>query len=273
MPGERRRAAVLGHPVAHSLSPVLHRAAYRELGLDWEYERLDVTEAALPALLDGLDASWAGLSLTMPLKTSVLAYLDVRSPLVEITGAANTVVLAEGSRAGHNTDVVGIVRALEEIGVDRVERATVLGAGATARSALAALARLGVARAVAVARRPEAATGLDATAAALGVHLAVVPWGEAAAHLRAPVVVSTVPAGAADDLAGWVPESPGSLLDVVYEPWPTPLARRWLEAGGRVTSGVTMLLHQAVAQVELMTGRTPAVEPMRAALLEAARAR
>jgi shikimate dehydrogenase len=270
--GQRRRAAVLGHPIDHSLSPVLHRAAYADLGLAWTYDRIDVTTEALPALITGLDGSWAGLSLTMPLKHAVLALIDEADDVVVATGAANTVVLRDGSRWGYNTDVEGLVAALDERGAAR-GAATVLGAGATARSAVAALADRGAPRVTAYVRRPEAADDLRSTAIACAVDLDVRPWGEAAGGLAADVVVSTVPRGAADDLADLVPSRPGALLDVVYDPWPTALAAAWAARGGAVASGLDLLLHQAVGQVRLMSGRTPTLVRLRAALESAAAAR
>jgi shikimate dehydrogenase len=272
MRADPRRVAVLGHPVAHSLSPVLHLAAYAELGLDWSYERIDVTEDELAAFVSGLDASWAGLSLTMPLKHAVLPLLDTADVLVEVTGAANTIVLGPAGRAGHNTDVEGIRAALVDAGAGGEPVGAVLGGGATARSALAALAAHGVQEAVVAARRPEACDPLRATAQAVGLDLRVAAWEQAASLLALPLVVSTVPVGAADPLAVEVPARPGVLLDVVYRPWPTPLAAAWQAAGGAVASGLGMLLHQAVAQVELMTGRRPSPGPMRAALEAAAAA-
>ena len=267
-----RRAAVLGHPIAHSLSPVLHLAAYAELGLDWPYDRIDVTGEDLGRFLDSLDASWVGLSLTMPLKNDVLPLLDDVDPVALATGAVNTVLLAGGRRSGFNTDVDGIVVSLDEAHAGRGP-AVVLGAGATARSAVAALAERGTTQVTAHVRRPEAAVDLAHTAAAVGVELDVRPWSEAAGSLGADVVVSTVPRGAADGLAAAVPDSPGTLLDVVYDPWPTVLASAWLERGGVIASGLDLLLHQAVHQVRLMTGRQPSTDVLRAALAEAAAAR
>ncbi len=267
-----RRAAVLGHPIAHSLSPVLHRAAYRELGLDWSYDRVDVVGEELAAFLDSLDASWAGLSLTMPLKNDVLPLLDVVDPVALATGAVNTVVLADGRRRGYNTDVDGIVVSLDETHAGRGS-AVVLGAGATARSAVAALAARGTTSVTAHARRTPAAADLELTAAAVGVQLTVRPWSEAGGSLGADVVVSTVPKGVADELVPAVPDAPGTLLDVVYDPWPTALASAWLHQGGAVASGLDLLLHQAVRQVRLMTGRDPSTELLRTALLEAASTR
>jgi shikimate dehydrogenase len=268
----RRRAAVLGHPIAHSLSPVLHLAAYAELGLDWDYDRIDVTGDALADLLDSLDESWAGLSLTMPLKSDVLPLLDEVDPMAAATGAANTVVLDRGRRLGFNTDVDGIVETLDARDAAR-GTAAVLGGGATARSAVAALAARGATVVTAFVRRPEAVDDLHATATAVGCVLDVRGWADAAEGLRADVVISTVPTGVSDQLSSAVPDAPGTLLDVVYDPWPTALASAWSAHGGVVCSGLDLLLHQAVRQVRLMTGREATIAPMRAALLAATAAR
>jgi len=250
---------VLGRPIAHSLSPRLHRAAYAALGLDWTYDAVDCGEAELPALLDGLDASWAGLSLTMPLKQAVLPLLDEVSLLARDVAAANTVVLRDGRRSGANTDVAGVVAALREAGVTGAERPVVLGGGATARSALAALARLGAGRPVLVVRSEPRET--LAAAERLGVRPTLAAYDPAVLS-GCDLLVSTLPAGAADALAPHVGGIP-ALLDVVYDPWPTPLAAA---CRGTVVSGAAMLLHQAAAQVELMTGRPAPLEAMRAAL-------
>jgi len=250
---------VLGRPIAHSLSPRLHRAAYAALGLDWTYDAVDCGEADLPALLDGLDASWAGLSLTMPLKQAVLPLLDEVSELARQVAAANTVLLRDGRRTGHNTDVHGIVAALRAAGVTAAERPVVLGGGATARSALAALASLGALSPVLVVRSEPRET--MAAAGRLGVRPVLATYDPAVLD-GCDLLVSTVPAGAADLLAPHVADVP-VLLDVVYDPWPTPLAAA---CRGTVVSGAAMLLHQAAAQVELMTGRSAPLEAMRAAL-------
>ena len=247
-----RRAAVLGSPIGHSLSPVLHRAAYASLGLSgWTYEAYDVAEADLPGFVSGLDGSWAGLSLTMPLKAAVLPLLDGSSPVVEAVGAANTVLLREGRRLGDNTDVPGMVAALADAGVSRVDRAVVLGGGATARSAVVALAAV-TSEVTAYVRSPERAAGLAAAAAAGGVRLSLVPWSAAPDGLRAPLVVNTTPVGAADRLVP--PGRPGVLFEVLYDPWPTPLVAAWRAQGGLVVDGLALLVHQAVLQVGLMTG-------------------
>lgn len=262
-----RRAAVLGSPVAHSLSPVLHRAAYEQLGLEnWTYERYEVDEEGLAPFLDALDEQWAGLSLTMPLKRAVIPLLDEVSATARSVESVNTVLLHEGRRIGRNTDIPGMVTALRERGTSRVERAAVLGAGATASSALAALAHVCEGEVAAYVRSEERAREMRGWGERLGVKVRTAPWAEATEALTAPLVISTTPAGAADALAGRVPDRPGTLFDVLYDPWPTPLAAAWAERGGTVVSGLDLLVHQAVPQVELMTGREPApLEAMRAA--------
>lgn len=262
----RRRAAVLGHPITHSLSPVLHRAAYRQIGLDWDYEAHDVDEAGLPGFLDGCGPEWAGLSLTMPLKRAVLPLLDDVSELVEVVGGANTVVMGPAGRVGHNTDVTGIVEALRGIGAEPGP-AAVLGGGATAASALAALDTLGCRAVVVHARRPEAAAGLLPVAERLGLDLEIAGWPAALpTRGQASIVVCTVPAEAAAGLVGRVPDDPGWLLDVSYSPWPPPLVAAWRTAGGRAVAGDEMLLRQAVEQVRLMTGSVPDAATMGTAL-------
>lgn len=267
-PEEHRRAAVLGSPIAHSLSPVLHRAAYAELGLgEWTYDRFEVDEAALPGFLGGLDGSWAGLSLTMPLKRAVIPLLDEVSDTAASVEAVNTVVFTEDGRClGDNTDIPGIAAALRERGVTEVGSAAVLGAGATASSALAALAGICTGEVTVYVRSEARAAEMREWGERLGVAVRTADWSRAAEALTAPLVIATTPAGAADALAGAVPERPGALFDVLYEPWPTPLAAAWSARGGAVLGGLDLLVHQAVLQVERMTGcpRAP-LAAMRAA--------
>jgi shikimate dehydrogenase len=249
------RAAVLGSPIAHSLSPALHRAAYRWLGLDWTYDAVECTETELAALLTRCSAEgdWAGLSLTMPLKTVAFGLVDAVDRVAELTAAVNTVVFAAGRRVGSNTDVPGLVAALAERGVRSPRSVAVLGGGATARSAVAALGEMGVAGATAYVRRPEASADLVETGLRCGVAVRLAPWAEAADGLGSDLVISTAPPGAADPLAAALPSSPGALMDVVYQPWPTPLARAWGAAGGVAVGGLDLLVHQAALQVRAMT--------------------
>jgi len=277
-----RRAAVLGSPIAHSLSPVLHTAAYAALGLDgWTYSAIECDEAGLPGLLASCDSAgqggrppqtplgspWAGLSLTMPLKRAVLPLLDRTEPLAVEVGGANTVVFSGGQRHGYNTDVPGLVAALAEAGVTSPAGATILGAGATACAALAALRATGLAAAVVQVRDQARAGDLLAAARRLGLAVELRPFGS---QVRAgDLLISTVPAGAADFYAERAVDPrarPSAVLDVVYNPWPTPLAIAAAQSGVVVVSGYDLLLHQAARQVELMTGLEPApLEAMRAA--------
>ncbi|MFF9501715.1 shikimate dehydrogenase [Streptomyces sp. NPDC014656] len=252
----QRRAAVLGSPIAHSLSPVLHRAAYAELGLDdWSYERFEIDEAALPGFVAELDDSWAGLSLTMPLKRAVIPLLDEVSPTAAAVEAVNTVVLREdGRRVGDNTDVPGMIAALRERGVEKVESAAILGAGATASSALAALARVCAGPVTAYVRSEARAAEMRGWGDRLGVDVRTAAWDDAAEAFAAPLVIATTPAGTTDALAPAVPARPGTLFDVLYDPWPTALAAAWSDRGGKIVGGLDLLVHQAVLQVEQMTG-------------------
>jgi shikimate dehydrogenase len=264
------KAAVLGHPVAHSLSPVLHRAAYAALGLDgWTYDLFECDEAGLPAFVGSCGPDWAGLSLTMPLKRAVLPLLDHTDHLAAATGGVNTVVFRPEGRYGYNTDVQGIVDALTEAGA-APGSVTIIGAGATACSALAAAGELGLPGADVVLRDPSRAGGLLATAGRLGLKVRLRPWSDLSqpGAVLPELLISTVPAGAADDLAErmlLLQQAPPAVLDVIYAPWPTPLAAAAEAAGSVVASGFAMLLHQAAAQVELMTGKPAPLEAMRQA--------
>jgi len=263
------RAAVLGSPIAHSLSPALHRAAYAALGLDdWTYDAIECDEAGLAGLIESLGPEWAGLSLTMPLKRTVLSLLDHADPLVSVTGGANTVVFRPDGRYGYNTDVQGIVDALTEAGAPAPGSVTILGAGATACSALAALPELGAKGADIVVRDPARASGLLGVAERLHLRVRFRPFGGIVEDPMPGLLISTVPAGVADALAAAIQahgRAPAAVLDVVYAPWPTRLAEAAAAAGALVASGFAMLLHQAAAQVELMTGKPAPLEAMRAA--------
>ncbi|MET9546311.1 MULTISPECIES: shikimate dehydrogenase [unclassified Streptomyces] len=260
MSAPQRRAAVLGSPIAHSLSPVLHRAAYEALGLtDWTYDRFEIDEAALPGFVGELGPEWAGLSLTMPLKRAIIPLLDEVSGTAASVEAVNTVVFGEdGRKVGDNTDIPGMVAALRERGIEQVDSAAILGAGATASSALAALARICTGEVVAYVRSDARAAEMRQWGERLDVEVRTEDWEDAREALSAPLVIATTPAGATDALSGLVPERPATLFDVLYDPWPTELAARWSAYGGAVVSGLDLLVHQAVLQVEQMTGRGPA---------------
>ena len=262
----RHRCAVLGSPIAHSLSPVLHEAAYAELGLaGWSYGRAEVRADGLAAFVDSLGDSWRGLSLTMPLKVAVLELpgVEVVSDAVRLTGVGNTLLLDGTGRQVHNTDVGGLVSAVHQVLRGPVRTVTVVGSGATARSAVVSAAQLGAERIQVLARDPGRAGALRPLAEAVGVELVVPTWGSTPA--AADLLVSTVTAGAVDDRAEALAGSAGVVFDVVYDPWPTALAAAASRAGVRVVDGLDLLVGQAVLQVELMTGRRPSPGVLRAA--------
>lgn len=269
-------AAVIGSPIAHSLSPVIHRAAWEQLGIDgWEYRRAEVTEESLPTFIGQLDESFRGLSVTMPCKQAVMPLLDAIDPLASAVGAVNTVVPSAGMLAGFNTDVTGIAsairRACSRSGVPVPSSALVLGARATASSALAALGELGVTTTTVAARRFGGPGSVISAASRLGVSVEQVMWSDvsavASAAARADVLISTLPAGVADAIASRLAPREGQiLLDVIYSPRDTALRTTFEKAGGVVAEGTDMLVYQGAAQVQLMTGRSPDPAVMRHAL-------
>lgn len=270
---EARRAAVVGSPVAHSLSPVLHGAAYTELGLsDWTFDRIDCPADELAARVAALAPDWVGLAVTMPDKRAALALADERTERATSVGAANTLLrLPDGRWRADCTDVAGVTGALTAAGGYRsTPGATglVLGAGGTAAAALVGLAELGVTDVVLVVREPARATDARATADRIGVTLDVRRWDSTdlgALAAKSAVVVSTVPAAGADPHADELAEAE-CLLDVIYHPWPTPLADAVRRKGGRLATGLDMLLHQAFDQVEQFTGQPAPRAAMRDAL-------
>jgi shikimate dehydrogenase len=243
---------VWGDPIAHSRSPQLHAAAYAALGLDWTYDRRQVDEASFGAALAGLDEAYRGLSLTMPLKGVAHAAARTLDRRAQLTGAVNTLRLSADGPHGFNTDVGGIVRDLAEQGVSAVSEARIVGAGATAMSALVALGELGAEGVFVAARRTEAAAVLVGRGEEIGMRVRVEPL-DAPTSGEVDLTISTLPGGAAiarrdaDALAA----SGGLLYDVVYGHWPTELARAWDRAGGRAVAGSGMLLQQALLQVRI----------------------
>ena len=261
------RLAVLGQPIAHSKSPLLHSAAYAALGLDWRYDRVELSGEGLEHFIRSRDSGWRGLSLTMPLKRDVLPLLDASDPLVSLTGAANTVLFEPGAAdsdglptrtvRGFNTDVYGVSQALKVAGVGKPRLVHVLGAGATAASIIVAVGELGARSIVILARTPAKAAPLEELGESLGIDVTVRPLDETGGE---------VPDLVASALPGHVEHAPrfpievytGSVLfDVAYDPWPSALATTWLEHGGTVVSGLEMLLHQALAQVRIFVTGSP----------------
>jgi shikimate dehydrogenase len=270
-----RRAAVLGHPISHSKSPALHRSAYAKLGLDIEYSAIDVTVERLPAFMAGLEDgdNWCGLSVTMPLKTAMVAQVDeVRGAGADL-GVINTVAFEATEhgvrRVGHNTDVAGIVEAVKNAGVREQPNSAILGGGGTSAAAIAALHELGAQHVEVYVRDAGRAVEAKAAAAAVGLSIELRPMTEAAeGSAGADLVISTLPPRAADSIAeqldrlpdGKLPDGKlpdgvwGVLLDVAYDPWPSRIAEAWHSRGGVVVPGLEMLLYQAVEQIRLFSG-------------------
>ncbi|ANR92822.1 shikimate dehydrogenase [Mycobacterium avium] len=266
--GGPRRAAVLGKPIAHSKSPQLHLAAYRALGLhDWTYERIECDADQLPGVVGGFGPEWVGVSVTMPGKFAALRFADERTERARRVGSANTLVRTATGWRADNTDIDGVAGALGAAS----GWALVCGSGGTAPAAVAGLAQLGVAGITVVSRNPDKAARLVRLGDELGVptrFCALDGAGLADEVAAAEVLVSTLPAEVAERYAGTLARV-GVLLDAVYDPWPTPLAAAVSAAGGRVISGMQMLLHQAFAQVEQFTGLPAPREAMTCAAADA----
>ena len=264
---------MLGAPIAHSKSPVLHRAAYALLGLPWSYDAVRVGADELAGFIRSRGDDWRGLSLTMPLKRAVLPLLDEADDLVGLVGTANTVLFDRGRILGFNTDVHGLIAALRAIGVLAPRRVRVLGAGATAASVLVAVNHLGAESVVVATRSPQKTAPLIALAKRLGQDVTIESLEFGGWDDPPDVVISTVPGGTTLDVE--FPEQlrrDTALLDVSYDPWPSPLAAAWLSVGGRASSGLEMLAHQALAQVRIFVSGDPQTAlPEEAAVLAAMR--
>jgi shikimate dehydrogenase len=248
----------------------MHRVAYAELGLDWRYHAYEISEDELAGFLADADPGLRGLSLTMPLKRVALDLADAADETSRLVGAANTLLVEpDGSRIAANTDVPGLVRAFAEHGITTAESAVVLGAGATAASALAALSRLGVRDVTVVVRSQARAEEVRRLAADLNIRVGVATFAQAEQIGGHDLCLSTVPGGAADAWAEHFAAVAPVVFDVAYHPWPTALAVAASKIGTEVLNGLDLLVHQATLQVEMMTGRSPApLAAMRAAARE-----
>lgn len=269
-PEDVRRLAVVGHPVEHSLSPAIHSAAYAALGLPWSYERIDIEPGGLAAFVDGLDASWRGLSVTMPHKQDAARLGEPDEP-VRLTGVANTIVLEAVGRRVHNTDVSGFGIALAAHGVRAPDRAVIVGNGATALSALVAVHRMGTRDGVVVCREPARAAGVGQLAERLGMRLGVQRFGERLEE--ADVLISTIPTDGVAPHVGALVDAASVVFDSVYDPWPTPLGLAAQNRGRMVLNGLDLLAGQAVDQVRWFTGHPIDFESARATARNALEAR
>jgi shikimate dehydrogenase len=265
MRGGARRAAGVGKPIAHSLSPVLHGAAFAALGLDWTYERIEADEDELPGLVAGLGPEWVGLSVTMPAKLAALELAAERTDRAVRVGSANTLVRRESGWLADCTDVDGAAGLLDEAGAVGVT-ALVVGAGGTSLPVIAALADRGFTEVTVVSRSEQRAARSVACGESFGMRAR---WVELipAAIPDADAVVSTIPASGLDEaLVARVAAAAPSVADVIYDPWPTPLIAAARAGGARTGGGLTMLLNQAFAQAEWFTGSPAPREAMTEAL-------
>ncbi len=259
------KAAVLGSPISHSLSPVLHRAAYKALALPHTYEAIEINVEGFGSFIDTLDDAWLGLSLTMPLKEVAFTVANVVTDTASLTQSINTLVFADEIR-GENTDVYGISAAITECVQSSMASGYILGSGATARSAIMACSELGISSITLVARNPESIAICTELAHELGITFRQITAPDAELN-EVDVVINTTPQGVADQWTMAVRSPRGVLLDAVYKPHPTELVQAWSLQEGIACPGYNMLLHQAVRQVELMTELLGPIDAMRDALL------
>ncbi|WP_376780247.1 shikimate dehydrogenase [Corynebacterium vitaeruminis] len=265
-----KRAAVLGQPIEHSLSPVIHNAGYAAAGLDdWEYGRFECAAGDLAGIVGGADESYRGFSVTMPAKFAALEFADELTERARLIGSANTLVRTDSGWRADNTDCLGVLGALAELGItslSKTDAAVVVGGGGTARPALWALTELGVGQILLI-NRTDKSDELRPLAERGGAEFSYSGFEEGIGDLcaGAAVVISTVPSAA---IAGWEEQlAGGPVLDVIYDPWPTPLVTAARAKGYSAVGGHSMLLHQGLSQFEQYTGHPAPEAAMRAALM------
>lgn len=275
------RLAVLGQPISHSKSPVIHTAAYAALDLSWEYEAIECGEQGLEALLASRGAEWRGFSLTMPLKEEARRIASVVDPVAEESGVVNTLLRLTSDTsgvsqwAGFNTDVAGLAAAISNAGLDATHT-VVIGSGATAISAVLAARKLGAAKVTLLARNAEALSDLvtrfdgtsqqgsdtvlevqAATFAGLAQEVGADGSPSQDVFAGSTLVISTLPGPASAALSLPVGAERTPLFDVAYDPWPSPLATRWRLAGGEAHAGLDMLIEQALVQIRIFVNGDP----------------
>lgn len=265
------KAAVLGSPISHSLSPLLHTLAYGELGVDGEYSRIDMKADGLINFLSNLEESWSGFSLTMPLKEEVLNFTCDVSDLSLRINSANTLTRDGKDWKATTTDVSGLTHALAAAGINATGHVLIIGGGATARSAIAACD--GVADRITIMNR--SLSRVEAIKqSAIKSEIGFVSLSDFQLLEVADLIISTTPAGVTDHLIVNFPTKPaGVFFDVLYNPWPTPALAAWERAGGQIVDGLELLIHQAIDQISIFSGlifeRQPMAELMRRHALKA----
>lgn len=263
-----KHAGVAGYPIEHSLSPLIHKAGYKAVGLDWNYEKYLLKAEELLDFVSSRDKDLVGLSLTMPLKEKAIEVSDVVTDMAKKVNSANTLIFKDGKIYSGNTDIYGIVQALKTNKKLDLSSPAIIGSGATARSAVFALKNLGAKSVMVCARNESTLNQVVDLAKALGLTSHLVGWSDLAKAMNASTLISTLPSQAMDKFAALGPENPGTLLDIAYEPWPSKVALEWIFRRGFVVSGLEMLLHQACMQFELMTGLKAPITQMRQALFK-----
>jgi len=248
------RAAVLGSPISHSLSPLLHQSAYEILGAQGTYEAIEVEAGQLSNFLKDKDSGWTGFSLTMPLKEEVLAIAHVVDPVAQIISSANTLYRKDNLWLASSTDITGFGFALDSRGFTKAKSAIILGAGATARAVVGALdGRIEEIKIVSRNTGREEAIRKCATKSSI----TFVPWEYTTPIAQSDLVVNTTPLYGADLFADYLPTKISTLFfEVLYRPWPTVLHSRWRENGGETMDGIDLLVHQAIEQIALFSGKS-----------------
>jgi shikimate dehydrogenase len=259
---------VAGSPIEHSLSPIIHQTGYKAVNLDWQYLKVELNETQLADYVKNRNESLVGMSLTMPLKEVALSVADEITELAQKVNSVNTLIFKNKKVYAGNTDVYGIIQALKTNKKLDVSSPSIIGSGATARSALVALHQLGAKKVRVCARNKVSIQDLSELANNLEMKYEEVEWEKISQALAGTTVISTLPSLGMDKYAAMGPEIPGSLLDVAYSPWPSKIAMEWIFRRGFVVSGLEMLLHQAVMQFELMTGKKAPISKMREALFK-----
>jgi shikimate dehydrogenase len=260
-------AAVLGSPIAHSLSPLIHSLAYEQLGIAGQYEAIEIQAGGLANFLSQTDKNC--LSLTMPLKEEAMKVADVITDIAGRISCGNTLSLRDGKWNLTSTDVSGFDYALKMHGIEKVDSVLIIGAGATARAAIASVSAITTNVAV-VSRNPERET---AVTKASSIDVTFLPWEITDALNDADLVINTTPGQATDYFLSAINKPRGTLFEVLYHPWPTVISKAWSDCQAQVIDGLDLLIHQAIAQVEIFTGVACDRELLYAKMREAALAK